>query len=312
MKLLQACLILLLIAEIRNMNHALLLLHATPQAACQQSAPVSARVSEPVSAPQTDTPRATLAQFTLDDAPAPLPQSQTSQSAPQSVPPQSSGEIPRYDTAAAWRKLQNAAAQLTGGQAAQQSLLKQGSALIQQIDTLIISLQIDQQALEFVELKANEEGIDGLLKLAEMQKRMADGVTLLRQAQRDFDALIQPVAPVMMPRLVSVPMPQMPQTTRYSHLTIDRIITITARQHFIVTIHFFFSDADAEPPAITQVTDNYDLTAMQSVSGAYAYPAEFTAQIYELTRKTWRAQAFEWNRQPSDRDLQAFLAVINQ
>ena len=38
----------------------------------------------------------------------------------------------------------------------------------------------------------------------------------------------------------------------------------------------------------------------------------FTAQIYELTRKTWRGQAFQWNRQPSERELQAFLAVINQ
>ena len=124
------------------------------------------------------------------------------------------GNFPtRYNAAAAWQRLQTAAAQ-ADGRASQQKLLKQGSDLIQSLDALTISLQIDQQSLELLELKAGEEGIDGLLKLADAQKRIAEGVTLLAQYQRDFDALITPISPVVMPRLVSLPLDAMtPHTT---------------------------------------------------------------------------------------------------
>ena len=45
-----------------------------------------------------------------------------------------------------------------------------------------------------------------------------------------------------------------------------------------------------------------------------AIPAQYLtdAPAITTTRDVWRGQAFEWNRAPSDRDLQAFLAVINQ
>lgn len=295
MRLLQVCLLLLLCQQANALNKQLHALIAAPR-------PVAASACQPIAAPTIPAPaapQAIPAQY-LTDAPA-------------ITTTRDAGNSPtRYNAAAAWRRLQTAAAQ-ADGRAAQQKLLKQGSDLIQSLDALTISLQIDRQSLELIELKAGEEGIDGLLKLADAQKRIAEGITLLAQYQRDFDALITPLSPVVMPRLVSVPIDALtPPASRYTHLRIDSDVTITQRGHFIVTIHFFYSDADAEPPSITQVTDNYDLTAMQSVSEAYQYPADFTAQIYELTRKTWRWQAFQWNRQPSERELQAFLAVINQ
>lgn len=222
-----------------------------------------------------------------------------------------------------WRQIQEIADQNLLSRAEKTKLLKEGSALIQKLQEAQQNLQIDLESVQFLEVKAQDDGLDGLIALNNAKKKMAEQMTLIAQYQRDIETLINPHTSVSNT-------PKMPGTLtpgtltpdaltpgigqpvmRFSHLSMDSEVAITQNRTFLVTLHFFVTDHHSDPPQLVSVTDIFNLNTMQSASKQFFYPDYFLKDIYELVRKTWRGQGVKWNRKPTTEDLQVFLTIIN-
>jgi len=211
-----------------------------------------------------------------------------------------------------WKQIQVIAQQNIIGQNDQTKFLQRGSDLIQKLEEAQAKLQVDLESLQFLEVKANDEGVDGILKMNEAKKKMTEQITLIAQYQRDLATLIQPYKSVNVPKMSGTLTPNIgTQATRFSHLSMESEIVMTQNRSFLVTLHFFFTDNHADPPQLMSVTDIFNLSTMQSTSKQFFYPEYFLKDIYELVRKTWRGQGVKWNRKPTTEDLQVFLTVIN-
>ena len=218
-----------------------------------------------------------------------------------------------------WQKVQQAAGRIAGRDE-RAKFLQEGSRLIQQLETTLTALQIETEAIEFFETRAASYELDDILKLNQARQSIAAKNSLARQYRRDIETLLHPYSQptgvaqmrgTLTPNIASS-LDALADASRYSHLRADREIVITPKQHFLMTIHFFFTDYRSEPPQLLNVTDVFDLKAMQSSSKEFFYPEYFVKDIYELARKMWRGQGITWNRQPTTEDLQIFLTIINQ
>lgn len=211
-----------------------------------------------------------------------------------------------------WKQIQEIAGKYILGRDDKTKFLKDGSALIQKLQEAQQNLQIDLDSVQFLEVKAQDEGLDGLLALNNAKKKMAEQMTLIAQYQRDIETLINPHKTVSAPKMPGTLTPNVGQpATRYSHLSMESEIVITQNRTFLVTLHFFYTDSKNDPPQLVNVTDVFNLSTMTSVGEKFFYPDYFLKDIYELVRKTWRDQGVKWNRKPTTEDLQVFLTVIN-
>ena len=210
-----------------------------------------------------------------------------------------------------WRQIEELSSTILG-RTDTTKFLKEGSALIQKLQEAQQNLQIDLDSVQFLEVRANADGIDGILKMNDAKKKMAEQMSLIAQYQRDIETLINPYKTVNTPKMTGTLTPNIGQpAVRYSHLSMDSEIVITQNRAFLVTLHFFYTDNHSDPPQLLSVTDIFNLNTMQSTSKQFFYPNYFLKDIYELVRKTWRGQGVKWNRKPTTEDLQVFLTIIN-
>jgi len=308
MKRLQLCLILLLAAAAIWINFALYQVATKTPPRLQTQ--VFTLLPQPVVIANTPAPRpvtvergqVVLATYVQDTDPTPNMPSFTATPA-----------LPKFDHNDYWRQMQTQAEQMIGKDE-QNKFLKDSSALLQKLQEAQANLRIDLESVQFLEIKANDEGVEGIIALNTAKKRMAEQMTLIAQYQRDIETLLSPPKTEQgLPKLTnSLTFDVGTPSTRYSHLSADKEIVITQNRNFLVTLHFFFTDNTTEPPQLLSVTDIFNLSTMQSTSKQFFYPDYFTKDIYELVRKMWRAQGVKWNRKPSTEDLQVFLTVLNQ
>lgn len=212
-----------------------------------------------------------------------------------------------------WRQIQEISEKYIIGRDDKTKFLKDGSALIQKLQEAQQNLQIDLDSVQFLEVKAQDEGLDGLIALNNAKKKMAEQMSLIAQYQRDIETLINPYKTASStPKMPGTLTPNVGQSaTRYSHLSMESEIVITQNRTFLVTLHFFYTDSKNDPPQLVNVTDVFNLSTMTSVGEKFFYPEYFLKDVYELVRKTWRDQGVKWNRKPTTEDLQVFLTVIN-
>jgi hypothetical protein len=85
-----------------------------------------------------------------------------------------------------WQQIQEISSKYIVGRDDKTKFLQEGSRLIQKLQEAQQSLQIDLESVQFLEVKANDEGIDGILKLTEAKKKMTEQATLIAQYQRDL------------------------------------------------------------------------------------------------------------------------------
>jgi len=210
-----------------------------------------------------------------------------------------------------WQRVQEIADTHIRTAAEKTQFLKEGSAIIQKLEEAEAAYLVALESSEWIKTHIYDEDLDATLKYHNALETVTRQRSLVSQYRRDLDAMVEPYQDKKPLKLIQPGQFAQPDhETRFSNLTADRAVTITPDGQFLIRIHFFYRDLSAGIPSLTNVTDDYNLSAMQSVSQQFFYPQDFTAAIYELMRQMWRNKTIEWSRAVDETLLQSFLTVL--
>ncbi len=210
-----------------------------------------------------------------------------------------------------WQRIQEIADAHIRTSSDKTQFLKDGSALIQKLEEAEAAYLVALESSEWIKTHIYDDDLDATLKYHDALETVTRQRSLVSQYRRDLNAMIEPYQDKQPLKLIQPGQFAQPQReTRFSNLTADRLVTITPDGQFLIRIHFFYRDLNAGIPTLTNVTDDYNLSAMQSVSQQFFYPQDFTAAIYELVRQMWRNKTIAWSRDVDAALLQRFLTLI--
>lgn len=196
---------------------------------------------------------------------AELQNMKTTNSIPNAQPqPMMIPETPNTSSDELWRQIMEIANKSLIEDEQKQKLVNTGSKLISGLNIAIATQAANQEAVDTLEMKAQEdENGDIALRLADAKNRLAAAQAEIEQYQRDLAALIEPYKRLQPPQLQPIMMPPENQTS-YDGLSISPLAEVTDDHQFIVKISFVVTNT-MNKPRLATVTTHYNLNTMQTV-----------------------------------------------
>ena len=284
---------------------------------------------------------------------AELQNMKTTNSIPNAQPqPMMIAETPNASADELWRQIMEIANKSLIEDEQKQKLLNTGSKLISGLNIAIATQTANQEAVDTLEMKAQEDETgDIALRLADAKNRLAAAQAEIGQYQRDLAALIEPYKRLQPPQLQPVMIPPENQTS-YDGLSISHRAEITNDGEFIIKISFVVTNT-MNKPRLATVTTRYNLNTMQTVVPTptptpsptptpedseedeeigdeeeefeeiatptpdpqliqYEYPAAFLSQIHKATRQAWRSGLLRFQRRLTTEELFLFVQLVNR